>query len=85
MIILIMIKFKYLATLQNIETHLSFITLDYVSILNVTFNVHVERIYNPIKWKVIGLTYRCQFLLYSLVLFIEIQKIRYYCVGGSIL
>ena len=39
MIILIMIKFIYLATLQNVETHLSFITLDYVPILNMTFNI----------------------------------------------
>ena len=44
MIIIMMMKFKYLVSLQSTETHLSFITLDYVSILNVTFNIHTERI-----------------------------------------
>ena len=44
MIIIMMMKFKYLVSLQSAETHLSFITLDYVSILNVTFNIHTERI-----------------------------------------
>ena len=44
MLIIMMMKFKYLATLQSVETHLSFITLDYVSLLNVTFNIHAERI-----------------------------------------
>ena len=44
MIIIMMMKFKYLVSLQSAETHLSFITLDYVFILNVTFNLHGERI-----------------------------------------
>ena len=44
MLIIMMMKFKYLATFQSVETHLLFITLDYVSILNVTFDIHSERI-----------------------------------------
>ena len=44
MLIIMMMKFKYLATLQSVETDLSFITLDYVSLFNVAFNIHAERI-----------------------------------------
>ena len=44
MIIITMMKFKYLVSLQSAESHLSFITLDYVSISNVTFNIHAVRI-----------------------------------------
>ena len=44
MLIIMMMKFKYLATLQSVETHLSFITLDYESLLNVSFNIHALRI-----------------------------------------
>ena len=42
MMILIKMKFNYLATLPNVETTLSFITLDFVSISMVTFNIYVE-------------------------------------------
>ena len=43
-IILIMMKFQYLVNLQNTETHLPIITLDYMFILKVKFNIYVERI-----------------------------------------
>ena len=73
MLIIMMMKFKYLATLRSVETHLSFITQDYVSLLNVTFNIHAERIKNLMKWKVSGLSFSCHFVQYLLVLFIETQ------------
>ena len=44
MIILIMMNFKYLAIYQKVETHFTFITLDYVSVLKMTFSVYGERI-----------------------------------------
>ena len=46
MLIIIMMKFKYLATLQSVETHLSFITLDYVSLLNNNNNNNEDYLYS---------------------------------------
>ena len=68
MIILIMMKLKYLATFPNVGTHLPFINW-IMCLLKMTFNIYVKPIYNPIKWKSPRLSCSCQFVQYLLVYF----------------